>query len=470
MTNRILALVCLCLALFVNADRTEQGNLLTPNNFTINGEADGVVTINLGPLGTPPTLKCKSDKNTNVGVQLKPSNDLPTALPANQGLSTLGISGYGAIQITSSNPDAKCEYELITIDLSSFFSSGTQTTGIMCHGCGGSGSQSSTGGVMFSSTGAPSFSSSASVMPSSSAGAVLPSSSTGIDLPPTVGVGQSSSAGVIQSSSAGVIIQSSSAGAMQSSSAGVSQSSTGGVVQSSTGVTHSSTGQSGGGSCVGGCWQSIPCQHNGGQITAKFEEAATYVFVSIDLILQAVFNTPCDIIAGLNRTIEWAEDFSVQIRTQTQNQLQCQQSTTTTVGDANQRHRDCGDDMDHFYTIGLATAAQVETTLVFKYTSDLLIQKGKCGDCGKNLHWAYYSQTEQKWRFPDHPSQVDEANHECRQNTTQPATTWGVMYSTDAPTDFSSSGVNGGGDRSSAETVAMSLMTSLALLSLYLVR
>jgi hypothetical protein len=451
--NRCILAVLGLLAV-VYADRTEQGNLLAKNTVNINGHADGIVTLNMGPFGTPPTLKMQSDKPTVVGVHAKPANQFPNPLPSNQGLLSLALAGYAGLEITSSNPDAKCEYELITIDLTAFLTGGTQTTGIMCDNgppTGGPGPVeiSSSGSIVFSSSAAP-------VIPSSSAQAYSSSA-------PAV----SSSAQAYSSSAPAV---SSSAQAYSSSAPIAPSSSAMQVVASSSGV------HVGG----GGNWECVPCENQSGKLVAKLVKTGVYVFVSIEKILKAVFANPCEILAGLNRTIEWATEFAMDCKMQAGNMLNVTAKQATDKGDAQQRHRDCGEDMDHFYDVDLARLdVDFETVLQFKYTEQMLTQKGFCNTCGKNLRWVFFDELTSKWKFPESNSEVDVNKKECNQKTKNTKDqhmpkSWAVVYASELVNGtMSSSGGGGGvpsggfsGDRSAAEARVTPLMAIVGLLAL----
>lgn len=538
--NTIHFVLLALLALLVNADRSVQGNLLTQNTVTVNGHADGLVTINLGPFGSPPTLKVRSDLVTDVGVRCKTENS--DSLPPNLGISILDVSGYAAIEITSSNPDARCEYELITIDLTSFFHAESQISGIMCRGCGhqGGSTQSSTGIIVVpqSSTGVDVVDSSTALLggeepqvgswdcpevpgsfwdwryapPNCEALTViyptdLPSGQANdvnvriytaqygdvtLNFHNNVGFWSGETTftflthpnfplDVTQYSVEWVQVGGSNChwtGNLQCGNLGAgptepSSSSTGMILHSSTGVIHGSTGLTGScplvGNGDGDCWESIPCESKNGQLVAKLVHAATYVFVNIEKIQQVLFNVPCDIIAGIYRTYEMAVDFAVEFKSDTPNQMQCQKSETTNLGNAEQRHRDCGEDMGHFYQIDLAAQAEVESVLVYKYTEEMLTSKGKCAGCGKYLRWACWDAQDSKWKFPQVESEVDEDKKECRQKTNQLASTWAVVYAE----DFNNSTFpEGTGHRNGATgiTATLEVMTFLMLLSLYLIR
>jgi hypothetical protein len=314
--------------------------------------------------------------------------------------------------------------------------------------CDNSDSQGSSTGVIGSTGGVE-----------SSTGGGDESSSTGF---PT-GLGETglvSSTGVATSSSAAV------------SSSAVSSST--GLV-SSTGIS-SSTGLSSG----GGGWENVPCTSVNGQLQATLFKAGWYVFVSIEKILQAVFATPCDIVAGLNRTIQWAEDFAIDCKTQFENRMTVVEHNTTDKGDVAQRHRDCGDDMGHFFSVVLDNIhVYAESTFNFKYTEDMLVQKGKCGTCGKNLRWAFFDEADSKWKYPAQPSQVDVNKKEVTCTTTQATSNWAVVYadalngtslngtsssSSGGHGFLSSSGINGENNAAGGLTTSFQVVASLASL------
>lgn len=452
MNRYILTIVVFLAVLSVNADRTEQGNLLQQNTLDINGEEDGVVTLHLGPLGSPPTLKCNCEQPTTIGVHAKPLNEFPNPLPSDQGVLSLGLAGYAGIEITSSNADANCEFELTTVDLTAFLTGDHQKTGILCDdgvGSGGPGphnTSSSTGGTdMFnSSTG------------SSSTG----EASTGLFQPNSTG-DASSSTGILQlnstdESSTGESSTGESTGEGESSSTGPQSSSTGeeeGPQSSSTGDM-SSTGDisSTGVSTEPPTWECVPVDTEGGKLIAKFVKTGIYVFVSIETVFQAVLEDPYEILAGLNRTVEWADEFAMEIKTQAHNTLNVNATEETDKGDADQRHRDCGEDMGHFYDLDFARLdVDFEIMLLFKYTEEMLTQKGHCNTCGKYLRFAFFDELTSLWKFSEESTEVDIINKEIKQYTKnsqdeEMPKSWAVMYAAELLNGTSSSGDGFTGD------------------------
>jgi hypothetical protein len=276
---------------------------------------------------------------------------------------------------------------------------------------------------------------------------------------------------------------SSSAQAFSSSAELVPSSSADQVLMSSSGMAVVPSSSGGGVSSGGGNWECVPCQNDQGKLIATLVKTGMYVFVSIEQVLKAVFANPCDFIAGLNRTIEWAEEFAMQCQAQAQNTINVVAKEMTDKGDAEQRHRDCGQDMGHFYDVDLAHLdVEFETVLQFKYTEEMLTQKGFCDTCGKNLRWAFFDELTSMWKFPEEHSEVDVNKKECTQKTKNSKDQnmpkfWAVTYASDLlnGTDSTGGGFTGGitgsNDQSAADgrVVSVPLMALLALLAAALV-
>jgi len=130
MKSFVYVVLVLLLSPFAVADRTVQGTL-SSNSVTVDGTADGVVTVNLGPGNTPPTLMITASAITNIGINIVASGGLSLALPSGEGITGLSLATYVGLDITSSNSTASVTLTLITVDLTALFTAGTQVAGII---------------------------------------------------------------------------------------------------------------------------------------------------------------------------------------------------------------------------------------------------------------------------------------------------------------------------------------------------
>jgi hypothetical protein len=207
---------------------------------------------------------------------------------------------------------------------------------------------------------------------------------------------------------------------------------------------------SGGVGTGGPNWEFIPCTNDNGKLIATLVKTGMYVFVSIEKIFQAVLGNTCELLAGLNRTIEWAESFTMDCKTAFQNKLNVTTKEVSEHGDAAQRHRDCGEDMGHFFDVSLERIdLDFESSLDFFYTEQMLTQKGKCSTCGKNLRWAFFDELDSMWKFPEQRSEVDVNKKQCKQqakNTKDKKLpkSWAVMYAAEVAGNGTSSTGGGG--------------------------
>jgi len=163
-----------------------------------------------------------------------------------------------------------------------------------------------------------------------------------------------------------------------------------------------------------------------GQLTAQLPSVGSYVFVSIDKMVAADYSVPRAVIAGANRTYQWANNFAIQFWSQTSNTIDVVAANVTAEGTVAQRAA-IGIALDVYFSIDLGTAASHVSQIQYTYTDAELTAKGIAADAAAGLRWAYYDTVAAIWKLAEQASTVSVSAKVVAQTTTH-FSTWGVFY------------------------------------------